>query len=140
MLKIRQAKENDCKSCYELSKVEELKKASGEYIRLIDLKRFARENQMFLVAEYDKKIVGYLFGERTAGDAVLLWLLVVMPEYRSKGIGKKLMVHFQKECKKRKLYEIILYAPKFNKKTLQFYENLGYNRGMEVVEFNKEFY
>ncbi len=139
MLKLRPAKIDDCKACYDLSKIEELKKASGEYIRLSDLKKFIKEKQIFIVAESDKKIIGYLFGERTAGDAVLLWLLVVHPDYRSNGIGKKLMVEFQKVCKKRKMYEIILYAPRFNKKTLHFYEKLGYNRGMEVVEFNKEF-
>ena len=139
MLKIRQAKENDCKSCYELSKVEELKKASGAYMAFSDFKDFAKCHQIFFVAEDGKEIVGYLYGEKAAGDAALLWLLVVKPEYRSKGIGKKLIEKFEQECKKRKLYEIILYAPRFNKRTHKFYENLGYNHGMEMVEFNKEF-
>ncbi|GEM_PF-1601619 len=138
MIKIRKAKYSDCKFCYDLSKIKELITPSQDSLPLYYFKEFIKEKQIFFVAEEKRTILGYVMGERVTGNIALLWMITVKRDLRGKSIGTILLKNFEKECKKRKLKWIVLHAPNFNKKTLNFYKKHKYNTGLHLVEFNKE--
>ncbi len=135
-LKIRKAMLKDCKACFDLSKSRELLTPQGTPVPLEAFKTIVKAGQILLVAEADKRIEGFAFGEKTTSICIL-WLLAVKKESRSKGIGTKLLKAFEADGKKRKAFAVVLYAPTFNKKTLKFYRNNGYTKGKNFTEFGK---
>ncbi|MBW2965063.1 GNAT family N-acetyltransferase [Candidatus Woesearchaeota archaeon] len=138
MTTIRKANLADCPACHALCKIEELRTADGDWLPLWYIESFVKEKGIFYVAEEDEEIKGCVIGERTIGNVALLCILAVHHGQRSKGIGTKLMAAFEEECRKREIPYIVLYATKLNQRTQDFYKKLKYNRGLEVVEFNKK--
>ena len=137
MIKVRPAVLKDCAVCANLSKIEELKAPSGWTPTPSYFKQLLKEKQIVVVAEEGKEIVGYVSGEVLHLKVGMLWFTAVSPAHQGKGVGSLLIKAFEKESKKRGVRWIVLYAPKFNKKTLNFYEKKGYKKGHEVVEFAK---
>jgi len=137
MVKIRLAKLIDCKFCANLSKIQELKLANGEFISINYFKNFLDKDNMFLVAEENNNIIGYALGEPMKGKVAHLGLLTVDNKFRNHGIGNQLVNKFEDQCKKKGIKNILLYAPKFNKKTLNFYKKLGFQKGKEHIQFLK---
>ena len=135
MVKIRLAKLDDCKKCEELSRIKELKPATGNYITEEYFKLFVDKDEMFFVAEENNSIVGYVLGEPMKGSMANLGLVAVDKKFRGKSIGKKLIKEFRAKCDKKGLKFILLYAPKFNKKTLEFYRNCKFLEGKEHIQF-----
>jgi ribosomal protein S18 acetylase RimI-like enzyme len=135
MVKIRLAKIEDCEECYKLSRIEELRPAGSDFISKGYFELFVDENKMFFVAEESGKIVGYILGEPMKGNLAHLGLLTVDQTLRGKGIGKNLFEAFKNRCDKAGLKEILLYAPKFNENTLNFYRKLGFKEGKEHIQF-----
>ena len=68
----------------------------------------------------------------------MIWYFVVDKNFRGKGIGQKMISHFERECKKQNIEWIILYSPRESTKSLNFYEKTGYNKGKSFFEFNKK--
>ncbi len=100
--------------------------------------RFERGKIHFidLVAEENKKILGYLSGyfikyrvDRT-GEILDL---IVSKNARGKGVGTELIKEFLNISKKQGINEITLTTPKENKKAIKFYEKLGFKKGNEVL-------
>jgi len=137
MLKIRPARNDDCKKCAEFSQINELRTAGGRYISEEYFRECVDDDEMFIVAELDEEVVGYILGEPMKGNIAYLSLLTVSGNHRGKGIGKKLINAFLKRCEKKSLSYISLYAPKFNEKTITFYENCGFTRGKDHMQFEK---
>lgn len=137
MITIRPAKIADCKECLEISKTLELSLPNGEPQHIEWLEAFVKENQIFLVAEEDKKIVGFAMGERVTGDLGLLHLIAVKKDSQDKGIGSKLLIEFENECKKRKLIVSFLYGYANNTKTIKFFEKNKYYKGSLMFEMGK---
>ena len=138
MVKIRLSKLKDCKKCVELSRIEELRPAGSDYISEGYFRIFVDKDEMFFVAEENGKIVGYILGEPMKGKLANLGLLAVDPNFRGKGVGKKLVESFRKKCDEKGLKFLLLYAPKFNKNTLEFYKKCGFKEGKEHIQFLEE--
>ncbi len=135
MVEIRTAKAEDCKRCAELSKIEELRPAGSDFISEEYFHIFVDEDEMFLVAEDEGKIVGYILGEPMKGSIAHLGLLTVKSNLRGKGIGRELVEAFRRKCDEKGLNFILLYAPTFNKRTLDFYRRCGFKEGKEHLQF-----
>lgn len=138
-LLIRNATLEDAKTLEKISRVtKEVTMVDG---RTLGLKYFEViiEYGFVLVAEIDKKIVGFLLSEiYDLTKLSVLTYLVVKPKYRNYKIGTKLIDSYLKELKKRKIKLVSLFAPKSNKKSLNFYEKAGFKKDKEYVLFFKD--
>ena len=118
-MKIRKAKEKDLKYCEILSRINELQLDTRKYPD----KKYFREflGPLFLVSEEGDEVIGYILGEKEKAGLSSLNLMAVDKKYRGKGIGKLLLNKFCENSKKIGLKEIYLFAPKWNKKTLNLH-------------------
>ncbi len=137
MITIRKGVLKDCKELVELAKIPELKTPSGYYPSFEWFQAIIKEKQILVVAEENKKIVGFNMGERIAGDWAISHLIMVNPAYRNKGVGSMLVKAFEDECIRRKFGGVVLYAYANNKNTVDFFKKKKYNEGSPVIEFNK---
>ena len=135
-MKIRKATEKDLKHCEELSRITELQLDTRKYPD----KKYFREflGALFLVAEENRKIVGYVLGEKEKAGLSSLNLMTVDKKQRGKGIGKVLLEKFCENSRKLGLKEVYLFAPKWNKQTLGFYEKNGFFKMKHYVYFIKD--
>lgn len=131
---IRKAKLSDCQQVYEFGKEKELVNPKGNPPRKWWIEAFIKEKQIFYVAEFNKKIVGFIFGERITGNCCLLHELYVAKEFRKHGIGRGLMKTTEAEIRKRKLKVILVYG---NKNVSKFLKNLHYDKGLLLNEYVK---
>jgi len=134
---IRAAIKDDLQTCEELLKIPEFELASGGYVDASLLEHFLDENY-FLVAEEHGKVIACIVADPTNAGILMIWFLVVEPNMRGKGIGRKLLVELESRCKKSVNDWIVLYAPFSNKDTLEFYKKQSYNQGKLFVEFTKK--
>lgn len=134
--RIRKAVLKDCKACRRLSATKELLTSAGIVVPIGWFRAFVGRG-IFLVAEEEGRIIGYVMGERVAGIVSLLWMMTVDKKSRGKGIGKALLAAFEKGSKKRGGKVVVLYAPLFNPRTLKFYRKSGYLQGIKMAEFAK---
>ncbi|MFH1308164.1 MAG: GNAT family N-acetyltransferase [archaeon] len=104
-MKIRKAKKEDIKGCLEIQKLD--KKIS---FQIEDLRgAFKNKDVIFLVAEDNKKIIGYVLGyiDPCARKDVLISESRVDKRFRRRGIGTKLVSAFCKECFNRNKKEVV---------------------------------
>lgn len=85
------------------------------------------ENARFLVIEYNGRPVGRLYTSRMP-DQIRVMDITLIPEYRSKGIGSRLLTSIQDEARSLAL-PVTLHAEKLGNMA-RYYEKLGF----EVVE------
>lgn len=108
---------------------------------LADLKEEAKSSIILKVVE-DRKVVGSVRAIEKDGT-FYIGRLIVHPEYRNKGIGKKLMEAIEK-CFEGVRFE--LFTGHLSEKNLGFYQSLGYrefktedvNAGLSLVYMEKE--
>jgi len=101
---IRKGKKKDSKECIKLSKLDK-----ESYWKSIDFEKSATDKDVvFLVAENDKKIIGYILGfiVPTKRTEALIHETRVDKRERGKQIGTKLVDAFCKEIFKRKVKDI----------------------------------
>ena len=123
------------------------------YDNTVDI-NFAQNNQKFfkdcisnedfltLVAVIEDNIVGFLIGSisetevyRNFDKIAEIYSMLVNPEYRSKGIGNKLVKNFLQWSKDRvKRAKVVVSAP--NKRGIEFYRKAGFNEHEIVLERN----
>lgn len=136
---IRKAKKDDIKEVIKLTKIPELDNPkSGSNLESFKYFQEYMGKGIFLVAEEDGKIVGFITGEFMLGSYIYIDVLSVDSTLRGKGIGKDLVRNFEKLAKKKGVKFVHLTAPKFNKKTVKFYEKNGYDKGKEFFQFYKK--
>ena len=136
-MEIRLAVEKDFDVCVELLKSDEaLSTPDGSFFKKEWLYAYL-EDELFLVAEKDKKVVGLILGEKIKLSGALVWEFVVQKELRGQGIGKELLKKFEDECIKKSIDWIILYGAN-NRKTLNFYNKNGFDLGGSYIECKKE--
>lgn len=138
MLRIRPATADDLETCLLLSRIPELKHASGTYMERRYIVKYLDEN-FFLVAEKNGKVIGFIYGERIIDNGALVWGFTVSKDCRGKGVGERLLKAYERKMKCIKVEWIILYADIRNKKTMGFYKKFNYKRGQKMLEFVKEF-
>ena len=135
-MKIRKARKEDLGQCEELSRISELQLDTRKYPN----KKYFNEflGNLFLVAAADGNIFGYILGDKEKAGVASINLMVIDKKYRGQGIGKLLLDKFCENAKKNKLKEVYLFAPKWNKKTLKFYENYGFFKMKHYIYFIKD--
>ena len=91
------------------------------------IKKFLQMNPKtcFVVENRDTEIIGTIL-DGYDGRRGLIYHLMVKPESRKKGIGKKLLEKVEKGFKKQGIRRIYLVALKDNKVGIEFWKNNGY--------------
>ncbi|MFO8015856.1 MAG: GNAT family N-acetyltransferase [Candidatus Woesearchaeota archaeon] len=135
MARIRLAEIKDCGECAELSRIKELRPAGSDFISGEYFSVFVDKDGMFLVAEDKGRVIGFILGEPMKGGLAHLGLLTVDESFRGQGIGRMLLDAFRKKCDEKGLKDILLYAPKSNRNTLEFYKKRGFKEGREHIQF-----
>lgn len=108
------------------------------------LKKFPRA---FIVAEKDGKIVGYMMNRIEKGLSGIftsgihrvskghIVSIAVLPEYRRKGIGKKLMLKGMEAMKEYGAQEYVLECRITNEPALSMYKSLGFTVIRELIGY-----
>lgn len=120
---IRNAEEKDINQCAEMSNIEEFRLPDGAAPDEECLK--GSLNQIFLVAEENGIILGYIIGYKRTPEEAYLDLLTTNKQHRGKGVGTKLIQEFRKELKTQGVKSYFLFAPTNNIKTIEFYKKNG---------------
>lgn len=136
-MRIQRANLRDCKQVHELCKIPGLLNPSGEPPKIWWIESFVREKQMFFVVEEDKKIIGFILGERTTGNIGYIWMLAVKKNFQGRGIGKELIRKFEEECEKKKIKVIVCYGFEKSNSALSLLKNMNYEIGKKYYEFVK---
>lgn len=98
------------------------------------------DNTIFLVAENQNRIVGYI-GMYMSLDEGEITNVVVDEQERCHGIGKMLLTEMKKEAEDRSIARIVLEVRVSNASAIRLYERNGFvNRGVRkgFYEFPKE--
>ncbi|MFB6490850.1 MAG: GNAT family N-acetyltransferase [Thermoproteus sp. AZ2] len=140
---IRAAVENDVDSIADL--VARLKRLNGEFDPLLkpvdNISSVAKEyvkskisssSSVVLVAEVDGRIIGAVIGDiedrlfyepRISG---VIREFYIMPEYRRKGLGKRMMSEVIDAMKRRGAQVILADFPSLNEIAVEFYKKMGF--------------
>ena len=88
-----------------------------------EIKVMLANSQVIVTAWEDKKLIG--FGRATSDKCfrATLWDVIVSNEFRSKGIGKKLLIEIMKSKSIKKVEKVYL----FSTKSVEFYKSMGFN-------------
>jgi len=90
------------------------------------IKKYLEKNlNTRFVAKYNGDIIGTIMAEND-GRRGIIYHLMVKPEYRKKGIGRKLLSNAENSLKKEGIRKIIMFVFKENKIGNIFWENNGY--------------
>ncbi len=91
---------------------------------------------IFLVAEVDGKLVGFIFGTH---DGRKGWInrLAVSPAYRKQGIAARLIAEVESRLSNFGIGIIACLIEDWNTVSIQVFERLGYKRHSEVIYFTK---
>jgi len=99
------------------------------------------KNGYTLIAVVDGKVIGYLVGGisdvedyRNISKIAEVENMFILEEYRSMGIGKKLLQEFTKWCKSKKVQRIKAVASAQNKRAIEFYRREGFKDYDLVLE------
>ena len=92
------------------------------------------EPEGFLVAEVKGKVIGYVmaYSRDEEGEIVSI---SVMPEFRRKGIGRKLMEEAIEYLKGKGVTKVGLEVRKGNEEAIDFYERLGFEKAYSIPKY-----
>ena len=94
------------------------------------------ENTIFLVAEMNNTVVGFLSSIANKDEDARILMLAVHPFYRNRGIGSSLLSTFQEICISNGIKRITLEVRPSNKRAIEFYRK----RGFYSIEILEDFY
>lgn len=96
-------------------------------------------NAIFYVAEYNGRIIGSVFGTH---DGRKGWInrLAVHPEYRNRGIGRKLVTRVEEDLYEMGIDIIACLVEGWNHDSIQAFRAMGYSEFEDVVYFTKRKY
>ncbi len=88
-------------------------------------RKLSEQPELFLVAEMDNLIVGCGMGGYD-GHRGWVYYLGVLPEYRGRGIARRMMEEFEDRLQKRGCPKLQLMVRNDNQDVIDFYTHLGY--------------
>jgi ribosomal protein S18 acetylase RimI-like enzyme len=98
-----------------------------------------REPELFLVAEYQNKIIGFLLvkGNEDFDDeaGALIYAIAVAPEYRNQGVGAQLLNAIYKVLNEKEIKKLYLHVRVGNTRGIHFYEQLGFTTARRINLF-----
>ena len=150
-IKIRKAILKDLKVIQDLN-LKLFEKEYNEFDKTLDISwTFSEEGKKYFsesikkgfaaVAEADGKIVGYILGGkgeteswRTIKKIAELYNMLVLEDYRRKGVGTRLVNAFLDWCKQNKFNHIKVVASSQNMRGIDFYKKFGFKEQDMVLE------
>jgi GNAT superfamily N-acetyltransferase len=141
---IRKARLSDAKTILDVFKSTPELQASTEGEALYSEKYVRacirdRKTGLVLVVEEDKKIAGVLNAEiKKSRKYSFLMDFVVLPEYRSRGVGARLYDYYENYCRKQGLETIVALVQVRNKDMQRFCGKKGLKKGYEFYMYEKE--
>lgn len=93
-------------------------------------------NAIFLVAEVNGRLIGSILGTY---DGRKSWInrLAVAPEFRRRGIAKKLVAEVENRFSKLGIEIIACLIEEWNTQSMQVFARLGYKKHPDIVYFTK---
>jgi len=83
-------------------------------------------DKIILVAEYASKIVGFIEGFPITDKEWLISAIAVLPNYRKRGIGQKLVKKLISHLKSKRWKKVSLYVKPDNVSAIKLYQKLGF--------------
>ena len=102
---------------------------------MFNLNELKKKNVKGLDLFLDKTFAGVCVFQKIF-DEVELRYLAILPEFKRRGLGKKLFCEFLKRCKKWNINSIILEVSINNNEALSFYDYFGF----ETISIRKKYY
>lgn len=99
-------------------------------------KKIARDPDLFLVAECEKKIIGSVIGGYD-GRRGLIYHLAVDTSFRGQGIGSRLMDEVEARLRDKGCLKCFLLVASDNYEVGKYYEERGWKQMTEVHMFGK---
>lgn len=125
-MNIRRCKKDDLKTVFQI----ELDSFEHPYNKYIFEKYLGSD--LFLVAENDDRVIGYVIGEERGEEGIII-SIAVAPSFRLKGIGTSLLKHV---LKRMSVNKVMLTVRMSNQEVVDFYRKSGF----KVVGVLKEYY
>ena len=130
MISIKKINSKNSKSCYEL----DLK--SMKYWNQIQWKNELEKKNVTAIGIYlNNSILGLCVFHKLYDEAEIRYLSV-LPFYKRKGLGKKLIYKVLKECENENIKRITLEVSLKNEQALSFYDYFGF----ETINIRKKYY
>ena len=103
------------------------------------LKRWINDpkDDILLVARHEDRVIGMCMVS-VLRDWAFCFGLFVEKDYRSQGIGKKLLEEVEKRLKKEGVTNLTLLADVKNRRGLKFYEREKFYKGFEFIMMTKD--
>ena len=94
-----------------------------------DYEKYIGEGDTFFIAEANGEPVGYIsiVDCNYLGNVCRLHFLAVVKDFQSKGVGSRLMEHFEIEARERGYERIIINVYENNQRAIEFYKKKGYD-------------
>ncbi len=96
----------------------------------------ALAGDLFIVAESEKRIVGYAIGVLRVNNTGHIISIAVARNWRRKGIATKLMQELERKFRERNMKAAILEVRVSNNPAIRLYEKLGY----KIIDRLKNYY
>lgn len=112
----------------------------NRYIRMGDryaemLQQFKKDKEFIYFMEKDSTIISALYAKEDTKDKMTIGAIAIAKEYRGLGLGKKLMLKVESDCKKKN-YKSINLGARLN--AIDFYKGMGYFPILMVKVFDFE--
>ena len=142
MIKLRRAKRKDVNAVFSLGKkTPELNFQKNihfhEKSELLEWVKHSKDN-VFIVAECEKKIVGFLYAKIVSHDWCILDNIAVLPSFRGNGVGRLLLNYFYNVMKQNKVTYVGLLVEPRHKKAISFWEKNNFKRGKNFIWYGKK--
>ncbi len=131
-LRIRPGGRKDIK---EVVKIEELCFGAEAYPNYVFNYFVDGRSYLFLVAEYDNRVVGYMVAEKR-GEGGLIVSLAVHPHYRGKGIGSALLRETIKILREEGIKGVSLQVKRGNLDAISLYSAFGF----KIIRVLRKYY
>lgn len=104
----------------------------------LDMLKYAlsESGDMAFKIEDDSGIIAYMMACPVSSNSLDIESVAVDPEYRGKGLAKRLFQYVEELAKERGYEEIVLEVREFNHEAIGLYEKLGFRK----TEFLKNYY
>lgn len=134
MVTFRTATLDDCPTCAKIAYDGGLMTPDYWAIPQGYFEAYVDEDELFIVAESNGEISGFILGQKMKSDNAELILLAVDLNHRRKKIGTKLVTEFRKRCSKQGIHHIDLIAP-MNDLSQRFWRSLDVKGGERYTQF-----
>jgi ribosomal protein S18 acetylase RimI-like enzyme len=99
-------------------------------------KKFERDPDLFLLAEYQGQIIGSVLGGFD-GRRGMMYHLAVAKEYRQQGIASQLVAELEKRLRAKGCLRYYLLVTRDNHEAIDFYKNRGWQPMNDLFAFAK---